>query len=600
MRTVLRRSWAAAHAALVLVLACPPAGAAAFVDRIPLPRDTMTVPMRELGRYGGRFVIGQTSGPKTFNALIANEQNSNEICDQLYASLTNFDNATQRDVPWLARSWSWSRDHRTLTFHLRRGMRFSDGHSLTAYDVQFSYDVAMDDSLPTVGKDGLSYVDPVTGVETPFRYRAVDSLTFSVTSPKPFAMMLSAASAVRIMPRHVLEGPWREKRFASMYATNTPPEQLVTSGPWKLERYDPGQVVLLERNPYWFGVDARGRRLPYLDELAFQIVPDQNVAAMKFHSGELDAVDNVRPEDYRGYREASQREKFTFYDIGPSLNTNFIWFNCNLARTGEPAAGRVRYAWFTNPVFRRAVSKAIDRDAIIRGPFRGYAVKNWALLTRGNRVWYDSTVTRWDYDPAGARRLLAGLGWRDRNGDGVLEDQDGNTVSFTVMTNADNTLRQDMLTLIADDLAKVGIKVSAQPLEMSTVVQHIRSDFQYEACLLGLGPATPPDPGMYPNVIRSSGLTHYWHVRQDRPGTPEEAELDRLFMENTYSTDMAVRRRTYHAMADLMGRQAWFVWLPTQVIRVPVRTKFGNVHPTVIPHRILWNIDRVFLRAGAN
>lgn len=577
-----------------------PAPGAPAADPNPLPRDTLTVPMRELGSYGGRFVIGQTSGPKTFNALVANEQNSNEICDRLYLSLTDFDNAAQRDVPAAAKSWTWSKDRRTLTFHLRRGMRFSDGHPLTAEDVRFSYDVAMDDSLPTIGKDGLSYVDPVTGKSTPFAYRAVDSLTFAVTSPRPFAMMLSSASSVRIMPRHVLEAEWRAGRYASAYNLSTPPAQIVTSGPWRVRRFDAGQMLVLERNPYWFGVDARGRRLPYLDELVFLFVGDQNAAAMKFHAGELDAVDNVRPEDYRGYAEARAREHFTFYDIGPSLNTNFLWFNCNLKPGGEPAAGRVRYAWFANPVFRRAVSKAIDRDALIRGPFHGFAIKNWSLLTRGNKAWFDSTVAHDDYDPAGARRLLASLGWKDRNGDGILEDGSGNPVSFSITTNADNTIRQAMITLIADDLMKVGIRVTVQPIDMSALVQHIRSDFQYEACLLGLGPATPPDPGMYPNVFKSSGLTHYWHVRQEKPATPAEARLNQLFEENTYATDLATRHRTYHEMAQLMAQQAWFVWLPTQLIKVPVRAKFGNVQPTVIPHRILWNVDRIFVRPGSN
>jgi peptide/nickel transport system substrate-binding protein len=251
-------------------------------------------------------------------------------------------------------------------------------------------------------------------------------------------------------------------------------------------------------------------------------------------------------------------------------------------------------------VFRRAVSKAIDRDALIRGPFRGFAVKNWSLLTRANRIWFDSTITRYDYDPAGARRLLAGLGWRDRNGDGILEDRAGNTVAFSIATNADNTIRKEMITLIADDLARVGIRATALPIEMSSLLQHIRGDFQYEACLLGLGTATPPDPGMYPNVLKSSGLTHYWHIRQERPSTPEEARLDKLFEQNVYATDFATRRRTYHAMAELMAEQGWFVWLPTQLIRVPVRSKFGNVQPTALPHRILWNVDRIFVRPGAD
>ena len=589
----------------VLALAAGLAGAArpalaAFVDHVPLPPDPMTERMREPGSYGGRFVIGQTAAPKTFNAPLANEQNSSDVCGRIWANLADFDNPTQQDVPCVAKSWTWSRDHRTVTFHLRRGLRFSDGHPLTAADVKFSFDVVMDDSLPTVGKDNLASVDPVTGQRLPFTYRMLDSLTFSVTSQRPYALLVTSASTVRILPRHVLEPAWRAGRFATMYGTSTPPEQLVTSGPFRVKRYDVGQALMLERNPYWWGVDVRGHRLPYLDELVFLIVADQNVMALKFHAGEIDAIDNVRPEDYRGYADAREREHFALYDLGPSLNTNFLWFNCNRAKDGTPAAGAVKYAWFSNPVFRRAVSLAIDRDAIIRGPFRGWAVKNWALISPGNTQWYDSTIARADHDPAEARRLLAGLGWRDRDGDGVLEDRDGHSVSFTIATNGDNSVRREMLALVVDDLAKVGIKATPMPLEMSTLIQHIRSDFQYDGCMLGLGGSTPADPVMFPNVIKSTGLTHYWHIREDKPETPQEARMDQLFETIESSTSAPERHKAYHAIAGLMADEQWFVWLPTQIVRLPVRSRFGNVQPSVLPHRILWNVDRFFVRPGAD
>jgi ABC-type transport system substrate-binding protein len=135
---------------------------------------------------------------------------------------------------------------------------------------------------------------------------------------------------------------------------------------------------------------------------------------------------------------------------------------------------------------------------------------------------------------------------------------------------------------------------------MSAVIGHIRGDLQYDACLLGLGSASPPDPGMYPNVIKSSGLTHYWHIRQEKASTPEEVRMDALFDHNVYTADPQVRHRTYHDIAELMNQQTWFVWLPTQIVHLPVRSRFGNIHPTPVPNRILWNIDRVFMRAGAD
>ena len=597
----------AAFAALATLAGCGGVRShAAHVDRNPPPPEPLVERMAEPGRYGGRFVIGATASPRTFNALMSNEQNSNDVCDRLFASLTDIDNRTLADVPAIAKSWEWSADADTLTFHLRRGMRFSDGHPLTADDVQFSFDVAMDDSLDSVGKDGLSYTDRKTGRNRYYHCWAADSLTFRIATPRPNAMLLPSASSIRIMPKHVLEAAWKRGTFATAYAVSTPPGQLVTSGPWKVAEFVPDQKLVLEPNPWWFGVDARGRRLPYLDQLVFLIVRDQNAAALKFHAGDLDALDNVRPEDYAGYEAARAGEHFSLDDIGPSLNTNFLWFNLNPAkrdtagvRTGEPAVGAVKYAWFSQPDFRRAISLAIDRDALIRGPFRGWAVPNGQLLTRGNAVWFDSTVAPPAYDPAAAKRLLAGLGLRDRDGDGVLEDAGGHPVAFTIITNADNTVRKDMATLVCDDLAKIGVHAVLSPVEMSTLVRHIRTDFGYDACMLGLGSASPPDPGMYPNVVKSSGLTHYWHVLQDRPGTPAEAKLDQLFDVVTYSHDAAERHRAYHDISTLINDQAFLIWLPTQILKIPVRSRFGNVEPAAVPHRVLWNIDRVFVRSGS-
>ena len=113
-------------------------------------------------------------------------------------------------------------------------------------------------------------------------------------------------------------------------------------------------------------------------------------------------------------------------------------------------------------MFRRAVSMAIDRDAMIPSVFFGEARKNWAIATPANKMWHSPDLVRYDYNPAEAKRLLASLGWKDGNGDGVLEDARGNPITFTLKTNSDNTLRIGMANFIKDDLAKVGINVIAR------------------------------------------------------------------------------------------------------------------------------------------
>src|SRR5204863_4739059 len=181
----------------------------------------------------------------------------------------------------------------------------------------------------------------------------------------------------------------------------------------------PHEKTVLVPNRRWFGIDARGQRLPYLDQLIYRIVPDQNTAALQFQSrsSEIDGLDNVKPDDYATYTKNQQRDDFTLYDLGPTLTSNFFWFNLNTAKRpeggktpGEPCAGPLKYAWFSNREFRRAVSMAIDRESMIRAVFFGEGVKSWSVITPGNRIFYNERAPKHDYDPAGARRLLSSLG----------------------------------------------------------------------------------------------------------------------------------------------------------------------------------------------
>ena len=604
-----RRAGFLGSAALVLSVALAAAGcggkpgnATTYRDPNPLPLDTLTVAMHEVGTYGGRFVLAQTNPPKTFNVVMANENSSTDVTDgRLYATLVQFHNSSETLQPQIAKSWEISPDGRTSTWHLRRGAAFSDGHPITSEDILFTFEVYMDDTLH------VSLYDFFKPYGQKFNVSAPDSYTVVIEIAGPYAMLVPVVSSVYILPKHVLEPAYRTGSFASAYNVGTPPEGIVTSGPWKLKQYLPNEKTVLVRNPFWCGVDERGQRLPYLDELVFMIVPDQNTAALKFEAGEVDAlVDDVKPENYQTYANGEKKGNFTFYDLGPSLTTNFFWFNLNRVRDakrgkriGSPQVGAMKYEWFSNRDFRRAVSKAVDREAIIKSVYYGQAMKTWSTMTPGSKTWHTPEAVHYDYDPEGAKKLIAGLGWKDTNGDGYVEDTHGNTVRFSIKTNASNVMRVAAANFVKDDLAKIGIQVDPIPIEFNSLIVNLREDFQYESILLGLGSATPPDPGMGQNVFRSSGLTHYWNIKQPKPETAVEARIDALIEQNVTTMDMAVRKRTWLEIQNLINEECFVIWLPSMVFKVPVRNRFGNIQPTITPHRILWNIDQVFVKPNA-
>lgn len=568
-----------------------------YNDPHPLPEEPLVVDAPSIGRHGGRFVLGSIQAPRTFNATMANEQSSSDITERAFVRLVDYDNASQKIVPWLAKSWEMAPDGLTWTFHLRKGAKFSDGHPITAEDVLFSFQLVYDQTLHPSAQD----IVIMNG--KPFEVTSPDPYTVVIKTPAPHAALIECVGTVFIMPKHVLEETYKKGDFAAAYNVSTPPDKLVTSGPWRIAQYVPGEKTVLARNPHYFGVDKEKKRLPYLDEIVFLIVPDFDAADLKFRAGELHGLDDVKPENYNWYKENQQKGNFTLYDLGPDLNTNHFWFNLNKVqkptagkKIGEPFVDPAKYAWFSNVNFRRAVSLAIDRDAIIPSVFFGEAVKNWAIATPGNKVWHSPDLVRYDYNPGEAKKLLAGLGWKDGNGDGILEDTRGNPITFSLKTNSSNTTRIAMLNFIKADLAKVGINVITSPVDFNTLITNLRSDFQYDAMLLGLQSGVPPDPTLMQNVWRSSGLTHSWFLAQVKPDTPQEARIDQLMDVIIGTHDINERKKAYKEIETIANEMAWLTWLPVRTQKIPVSNRFGNLQPSVLRHRIIWNAPSIYVK----
>ncbi len=581
------------------------AGVSEYKDEIAAPEEPLIRQLPTVGRYGGRFVIGQANNPRTFNGMMATETSSSDVTILTDTSLVRYDNGTQRFEPELAKSWETAPDGVTWTFHLRKGAAFSDGHPITAEDVLFSFQVAYDKNVHPSIQDLLK----IGGEE--FKVSAPDAHTIVINTLKPNAALLDALcqGGLSIIPKHILEKPFREGTFASAYNVGTPPDQLVVGGAWRVVQYVPGEKTVLGRNPHYYGFDQQKQRLPYLNELIFLLVPDQDAADLKFRSRELDALNDVKPENYRWYEEHQKEGNFTLHDLGPSQSTNFFWFNLNKVqpplpgeklppgkRIGDPYVDPVKYAWFSNPLFRRAVSMGIDRDAMIPSIFFGHGEKGWSLSGPGNKEWHVPDLLHYDYKPDEAKKLLAGLGWKDSNGDGVIEDTRGNPVTFTLSTNASNVIRVAMMNFIRDDLAKIGIRVTLAPVEFNTLITNSRSDFRYDAILLGLQSGVPPTPGNSQNVLRSAGETHFWFPRQQKPSTKEEARIDALLDELLSNLDVSAQKAAYREVQTIMNDQNWFIWLPMIKVKLPVSNRFGNVQPSIMAHRILWNIERVYVK----
>lgn len=565
---------------------------AAEADSYPIPPDAK-VSECEPGVRGGQFVLATFADPKTFNLMVANETSSTDVAGLLFSGLTTTSPLTQQVEPSLAKSWEHSDDYLTWTFHLREGVRWSDGEPLTADDVIFSFQVLYDPDIRVPMADLLQ----VDG--KPFEVEKVDEYTVRFHLPGPYAPFENFIGGATILPEHKLREAYESGNFESAWGVGTPPDEIVGTGPYVLDRFLPGEKVVLRRNPHYWVVDSQGERLPYLDRIVFINVPDLNSMLLAFQSGQTDALESVRPEDYDRLLAGAEKGGYTVADLGPSLGSEHLWFNQNpgVDEEGKPYVDPVKLRWFTDVRFRRAVAHAIDRDTIVKNVLHGRGSPAWGPVSPANKFWYNPDVARYPYDLKLAGSILDEAGYKDRDGDGVREDSDGNPIRFTLITNTGNDVRIAIGNIIRRDLQDLGMDVTFAPMEFNAIVTKLASTYDYECCLLGLTGGLDPAGGM--NVWLSSGATHEWYPRQKEPATEWEARIDELMFAQIKEMDRNKRKALFDEVQLIVSRQLPFIYTVTADAIVAYRNKFANIKPAVIRPRIMWNIDEVYLRPRA-
>jgi peptide/nickel transport system substrate-binding protein len=238
----------------------------------------------EVGRSGGRLVVSLRGEPKTLNPLIAADARSREVIAVMQADLVHINRATQLTEPALAKSWKVSPDGLEYTLVLRGGLKFSDGQPLEADDVVFTFQVYLDENVHAPQRDLL-----VVGGK-PIAVRKVDAQTVVFHLAKTYGVGERLFDGLAILPRHLLEKPYQEGKLGQIGTLATAANQWAGLGPFRLKEYVAGQRLVLERNPYYWKSDAKGNRLPYLDELVFLFVPNADAQVLKFQSGETDVI----------------------------------------------------------------------------------------------------------------------------------------------------------------------------------------------------------------------------------------------------------------------------------------------------------------------
>src|SRR5882757_2653677 len=274
-----------------LLLAC----GTSFASSVPQPAqrgEEVLVSDNAVGRYGGALVVAQRSEPKTLNPVTAADAPSREVIGRLTADLIHINRASQQTEPALAKSWTVSKDGRVFTVKLRHGLRFSDGQPFDADDVLFSFKLYLDEKIHSPQRDLL-----VVGGK-PIDVQKIDQYTVRFTLAQPYAAAERIFDGLVMIPRHLLEKPYKEDKFASTWTLTTPPTEIAGLGPFRMKEYVPGQKITLERNPYYWKADRNKNRLPYLDELVFLFVGNEDAQTIRFQAGDTDIISRFSAENY--------------------------------------------------------------------------------------------------------------------------------------------------------------------------------------------------------------------------------------------------------------------------------------------------------------
>ncbi|MCA9537507.1 MAG: ABC transporter substrate-binding protein [Myxococcales bacterium] len=562
----------------------------------PAPANAMVVDDIDIGRYGGKMVIALPGNPKSFNPILANETSTTEILyGPVFQSCVGFDNVKQEETPGICDRWDRSEDGLTYTFHVREGINWSDGKPITADDFEFNYNLILDEKIPSSVKDLFKQGVDETGKPIFPKFEKIDGQNFRFTLAQPDVLFTAAVGSIYIVPKHKFEETYNKGDFNKALTLQTPPKDIVTSGPFVIADFKTEERVLLARNPHYWKVDKSGNRLPYLDGVVFLIVPDYNAQLLQFRQGGSDVLD-VRPEDYELLKRKEADGDYNVTDLGPSFNTNYLMFNLDDGQDadGKPFVDPIREKWFANKNFRKAVSHAIDRDGIVRTVLSGRGEPLWSFYSPANKKWYNDQVVQYKYDLTKAAEYLKGEGFQNR--DGTLFDAEGHKVEFTIITNSENSTRIAMLNVIKDDLKKLGMEVNIRPVPFNDVVTSLRDARNFEAVLLGWGSAVPPDPAQSKNVMLSSGRSHSWHPEQKTPATPWEARMDELLHKCVAVYDYAERKKYSDELLYIFSDEQPQIQLVVASAAAAARRNVGNFNPSGLRPKTHWNIEVLYLK----
>ncbi len=500
----------------------------------------------DIPAYGDAIIEGAIGEPSILIPMLAGDSASHNVAGLIFNGLVKYDTDLSV-IGDLAESWEISKDGLVITFHLRKGVKWADGIEFTADDVMFGYKTIVDEKTPTAYKEDFLQVK---------KAEVLDKYTFRVTYEKPFAPALTSWVNLVILPKHLLEGKDITK---AGFARNP-----IGMGPYKLNKWTAGQEVVLDSNREYF----EGR--PYIDRYIYKVIPDPATMFLELQAGSVDMM-GLTPLQYTKQTDTDffkkNFQKFRY----PVFSYTYFGFNLN-------------HPWFKDKRVRQAIAHAIDKSEIVDvvlfglgSPATGpYVPNTWP---------YNPNVKKYEYDIDKAKKLLKDAGWKDTDGDGII-DKDGKPFIFTIHTNSGNSLRMNTATIIKWRLEKIGIKVNIWTVEWSTFINEYIDKRRFQAVILGWSIGLDPD--QY-DIWHSSKTKEkeFNFVSYNNP------EVDALLEKGRRTFNIEERKKAYYKIQEILADELPYIFLYVPDGIPIVHSRFKGIKPS--PIGISYNLHKWYV-----
>ena len=479
-------------------------------------------------KRGGTLLYGVDQDVISFDAANTQDNGSLWADMNIYDQLVRLNPDGSKIVPDLATSWDVKQGGRVIVFHLRHNARFYDGTPVTSADVLFTFDRV---------RSPKSVVNWT--LEAIKSDRAIDKYTFEVTLKKPWAPFLNDISlwGASIMSKAAVQ------KLGAAGIKSHP----MGSGPFYVAQFQPGQSILLKRNPYYWEKDACGKQYPYLDAVKLVYTPNDNTRIVKLEGGALDAAIDV---PYNLLASVDKQPNITAKTT-PQLGIMAINLN------------QRKFAPFRDTKVVQAMNYAVDRAAIVKAVFFGHAVAATTPIDPGVNFHTDKYGYAFNLDKAKA--LMKASKYPDG-------------FKVTLLTISGDSIGNAVAVVMQSELKELGIDMSLQALDSTTQFERqTKKQFQM-AWNYGTSDNLDPNSNMLYCCVSDGGA--------DSANTGwKDPAADALYRRTQTAINVAQRGKLLDQWQKIVMAKAPFMWLINPTNRFAYR---DNVHDFFLQNTAHW------------